>query len=125
MTHTVTLSTIYVALVVGTVLPNVTALATARLATGRYKSLVLAVLSVIAGAGQQLLNAHGTFVPKTLALWAAATFMTSVVTHYGLLKPLGLTGSAGALARTLPGGLGGSTQAAIAARTANQTGMAR
>lgn len=125
MTHTVTLSTVYVALAVGAVLPNVTALATARLATSRYKTLVLAVLSVLAGAGQQVLNAHGTFVPKTLALWSAGTFMTSVVAHYGLFKPLGVTGSAGTLARTLPSGLGGNTSAALAARTASRTGMAR
>jgi hypothetical protein len=125
MTHTVTLSTVYVALAVGTVLPNLTALITARMATSAYKTLVLAVLAVAAGAGQQVLNAHGTFVPKTLALWAAGTFMVSVVTHYGLLKPLGVTGSSGTLARTLPGGLGGNTAAAQAAITPNQTGMAK
>jgi hypothetical protein len=125
MTHTVTLSTVYVALVVGTALPNLTALITARMATSAYKTIVLAAMSVVAGAGQQVLNAHGTFVPKTLALWAAGTFMVSVVTHYGLLKPLGVTGSAGTLARTLPGGLGGNTSAAQAALAANQTGMAK
>lgn len=125
LTHSVTLSTVYVALAVGTVLPNLTALVTARMSTSRYKTLVLAVMSVAAGAGQQVLNAHGTFVPKTLGLWAAGTFMTSVVAHYGLLKPLGVTGSAGTLARTLPGGLGGNTSAARAARVPNQTGMAR
>jgi hypothetical protein len=123
---TISLSTVYVALAVGTVLPNVTALATARLATSRYKTVVLLVLSVLAGAGQQVLNDHGTFAPKQLALWAAGTFMTSVVAHYGLLKPLGVTGSAGALARTLPGGLGGNTSAARAAYAqakAGPTGM--
>jgi general stress protein CsbA len=125
MTHSITLSTVYLALAAGVVLPNLTALLTARMATSRYKALVLAVLSVVAGAVQQVLANHGTFVPKTLALWAGVTFMTSVVTHYGLLKPLGLTGSAGTVARTLPGGIGGKTAAARAAAEPNPTGMAR
>lgn len=124
-TSTVTLSTVYVGLLVATVLPNLTALVTAKMATGRYKTAVLGGLSVIAGAAQQVMNAHGTFVPKTLLLWSAGTFMASVVAHYGLLKPVGLTGSSGTLARTLPGGLGGNTAAAQAQLSAAQTGMAK
>jgi hypothetical protein len=124
-TTSITLSTVYVGLLVSTVLPNVTALITARMATGRYKTAVLGGLAVIAGAGQQILAAHGTFVPKTLLLWAAGTFATSVVAHYGLLKPVGLTGSAGTLARTLPGGLGGNTSAAQAQLAASHPGMAK
>jgi hypothetical protein len=79
---------------------------THRLASSRYKALTLAVLSVAAGAGQQVLASHGTFIPRDLALWSAGTFLTSVVAHYGLLSPVGLTGSQGILARSLPGGLG-------------------
>jgi hypothetical protein len=124
-TTTVTLSTVYVGLLVSTVLPNLTALITAKMATGRYKTAVLGGLSVVAGAAQQVMNAHGTFIPKMLLLWSAATFATSVVAHYGLLKPVGLTGSAGTLARTLPGGLGGNTTAARAALAPNSTGMSR
>jgi hypothetical protein len=125
LTTAVTLNTVYVGLLVSTVLPNLTALITARLATSRYKAAVLGGLSVIAGAAQQVMNAHGTFVPKTLLLWSAGTFATSVVAHYGLLKPVGLTGSAGTLARTLPGGIGGNTSAAQAQLAASQTGMAK
>ena len=125
LTHEITLNTVYIGFVISAVLPAITALATHRLASSRYKALVLAVLSVAAGAGQQILAAHGTFIPSQLAAWSATTFLSSVAAHYGLLKPTGLTGSQGILARSLPGGLGAPDPSAQPAPGQGQTGMAR
>lgn len=106
LTHEVTVNTVYIGFVVSFVLPQLTALVTHRLAHPGLKAAVLLVLSVAAGAGQQILAAHGKFVPSQLALWAGTTFLGAVVAHFGLTKPAGLSGSGGILARSLPGGMG-------------------
>jgi hypothetical protein len=41
----------------------------------------------------------------------ALTFIASVGTHYGLLKPTGVTGTNGAIQVRVPGGIGGSAVA--------------
>lgn len=103
---TVTLSTALLQVLIGTVLPMAVAVVTHQMASSRYKAVVLTVLSVVAGVATQMLRNNGHLVVGQAALLSAVSFAVAYVAHAGLLKPLGLTGSAGAIARTMPAGLG-------------------
>ena len=62
--------------------------------------MVLAALSAVAGVVDALVEVGGN-VPalelNTVASTAVATFLVAVGAHFGLLKPTGVTGSAGAI----------------------------
>lgn len=93
-------------LLVTLVLPGVVALVTKRFAPGNVKAIVLLVLSVIGGLLNQIIAQGGSFeVGKTL-WYVAGTFFVAVAAHFGLLAPLGVTGSLGAVAKNVPGGVG-------------------
>lgn len=99
------------------VLPTLVALVTKRIASAGLKSLVLALLSVVSGLVQELVLANGVFEWRSFAANAFTQFVLAVVVHYGLMKPLGVTGSSGAIAQAVPGGVGGTVSAADPART--------
>lgn len=92
-------------LVIGTVLPILVALITARFAASRFKSIILLFLATVTAIGQEIL-AVGEFEVKSTIVKLALLFLTSVGLHYGLLKPTGITGSNGAVQVNAPGGLG-------------------
>ena len=93
--------------VIGAVLPALTAIVTARDAPAGRKAVLLAVLSAVTGfavAWQQ--DPHDWKTGAVGAFWA---FIAAVGAHFGLLKPIDVTGSGGLIARKVPGGVGGRT----------------
>jgi|SRR6185312_2396113 hypothetical protein len=103
---TISVGTAYLTLIVGTILPALVSLVTHQLASSKYKTVVLLVLSVLAGVGTQMLSNGGHLVLDQAALTSAGSFGIAWVAHEGLLKPLGLTGTTGLLNSKVPGGLG-------------------
>lgn len=96
-------------LLVSVVLPAAVALVTQRLASSGVKALMLAFLAAVTGFLSELLDALVTALPFDLgaALMSWLTvFIVAVASHYGLLKPTGVTGTDGALARAVPAGVG-------------------
>lgn len=92
-----------------TVLPMLVALVTSKVANAGLKATVLAGLSAAAG----LLNELYTVGGDTAAYdWnsglanAVTVFLVGVGLHYGLLKPIGVTGGDGSIANSVPNGLG-------------------
>ncbi len=108
----VTVDVATVGVVLGTVIPILVALVTKRVASPGTKAVVNLLLSAIAGALSVLVaEAQGTVVELEASAFVASvalTWVTSVATHYGLLKPTGITGAGGAVQRVVPGGLGSS-----------------
>ena len=96
-------------LVVSVVLPVLVALATSRLASPGLKAVVLALLAAAVGFLSELLDALHAGTPydvgAALLTWLGA-FVVAVAAHFGLLKPTGITGSRGAVAAAVPGGVG-------------------
>lgn len=95
--------------VLGVVLPALVALVTKQVASETVKSLMLVFLSGVAGVLTEWQDAMAAGVGMDWgnALWAAfQVFAVAVLTHFGLLKPMGVTGSDGAIQRKMPGGLG-------------------
>lgn len=98
---------------VGLLLPPIVAAVTHRLASSVVKSLLLLAL---AAAGGVITSAGANALDWRSLLDAFMTqFAAAVIAHYGLLKPTGITGSAGAIARALPSGLGAAVAADVAA----------
>lgn len=96
-------------LLVSVVLPALVALVTKRMASSGVKAVVLALLAALVGFLSELLHAMVTalsFDVGTVLLTWLTSFIVAVAAHYGLLKPTGLTGSQGAIARAVPGGIG-------------------
>jgi len=67
------------------------------------------VLSAVGGVVSELYSVGGEFAAMN---WngtlsdALTVFLVGVGFHYGLLKPLGATGTDGAIATAVPGGVG-------------------
>lgn len=90
----------WITLVSGVVLPMLVALVTARVASGSVKAVMLAALSAVAGVLAALVEVGGTLSAldlNTVASAAVTTFLVAVGAHFGLLKPTGVTGSAGVI----------------------------
>lgn len=95
-------------LAVGVVLPMLVALVTKQTASGALKAILLAALSAVSGLVQAWI-AVGSGQPFDLGAagtTALISFVWAVVAHYGILKPVSLTGSTGAIQVKLPWGLG-------------------
>lgn len=87
----------------GLVLPMLVALVTNNVANAAVKAVVLAVLAAISGIVQALIAVGGdlTVMDWNGAMSAAVTtFLIGVGMHFGLLKPVGLTGKDSVLGRT-------------------------
>ena len=93
---------------VATVLPALVALVTSKFASSKFKGVVLAALSALTGVVTSLQATDGALDLKVAFTSFVITFVTAVAVHYGLLKPVGLTGSNGAVANAVPSGLGKS-----------------
>ena len=92
--------------VIATVLPALVALITKKCRSSAFKGVLLAAVSAVAGVATSVQVAGGELEWKTALTSAIITFVTATATHYGLLKPTGVTGTDGAIATAVPGGLG-------------------
>lgn len=108
-------------LALGVVLPTLVAVVTQRLAGASLKSMVLLAFSAIGGVLTQVIAQNGDFHWKPALISFGLTFISSVGTHYGVLKPTGITGTNGAIQVNAPGGLGGSVVLGSAQPTAPDT----
>jgi ABC-type antimicrobial peptide transport system permease subunit len=106
MDTTVIVDPTVLAVLVGAVLPMVTALVTHKLADSSVKALVLVLLSIVAGWLTELQKNGGSFQLWPTVVNILITFATAVVTHFGLLQPLHVTGSDGMIQKVVPGGIG-------------------
>jgi hypothetical protein len=111
----VTISDLWLTFIIGTVLPAVVALVTKRFADGTVKAGVLVLLSVLFGTLVQIQASGGTFDLVETLVAVFMTFVTAAASHFALLKPVGVTGSEGAIARSVPGGLGSDTRTQLPA----------
>lgn len=99
-------------LLVGTVLPLLTALVTLRVASSGFKAVITITLAALTELTRQVVETAtatgstdwGQFLPNTIATFVVATGM-----HYGLWKPTAVSGSAGLIQTSVPGGLGHPT----------------
>jgi hypothetical protein len=110
MADTVTLPLDVLNLVLAAVLPILTALVTARFAASSIKTLVLVALTVISTALQSVLADGGTFEVRPFVMTTVLQFLMSVGFHFGLLKPVNITGAQGAVAQAVPAGVGGPSK---------------
>lgn len=94
-------------LLLAAVLPMLTALITARFANSAVKTLVLVALSVIAVALQGVFQDDGILHVREFIYMTSLQFLMAVGAHFGLLKPLNVTGAGGVVATTVPQGVGG------------------
>jgi hypothetical protein len=106
MNAIVTIDPTYLDIALAVVLPMVVALVTKQLADSWVKAVVLLLLSALTAAGSDMLAHGGTFTLGPTLGNFVLTFIIAVGMHYGLLKPTGITGSNGAIAKVFPGGLG-------------------
>lgn len=93
----------------GSALPMLVALVTARVASGSVKSVMLAVLSAVAGIVNELVAVGGVLPDmdwNSTVSQAVLTFLIAVGLHFGLLKPAGVTGSDGSIQTKIAGGVG-------------------
>lgn len=102
----------WLTVVINVLLPIVVALVTNRTADGAVKALVLLTLSALSGYLVQVLAAVQAGV---LIDWSQVTFtavvglVVAVASHFGLWKPVGLTGSNGVVQVKVPSGIGGQS----------------
>ena len=106
------LDTYWLAFAIAVLLPMVVALVTKQVASGTVKSLVLLALAAITGTLVQVQADGGHFDWKKSLSVTVVAFVTSVGFHFGLLKPLTVTGSQGAIQRATPNFLIGPSAAA-------------
>jgi hypothetical protein len=102
MDDTLFVNVTYVNAVLAFVLPALVALITRRLASPRVKSLLLALLTIIAGVLQEIVTDNGDFQWKTAIGTILVQFVGAVAIHTGLLKPTGITGRNGVIQRSTP-----------------------
>lgn len=95
------------------ILPMLVAVVTNNVASSAVKAVVLAILAAITGLVTELINVGGVltgFDWDTASSNMVWTFLLAVGLHFGLLKPIGLTGAGGAIGSAIPAGVGGSGQ---------------
>jgi len=96
---------ILVNLAVGVVLPILVQLVAKAKASAAVKSLLSLLLAAVASVLTPLLVVdHIDW--RTVGLSLAQVFVMTIASHYGLLKPLNVTGSQGTIAEAVPGGVG-------------------
>jgi len=86
--------------VVSTLVPVLTALVTKAHAHSGVKAVVTALLSGVAAGAAIALAHQGQVDLAEVGLTVAIAWFTAITTHYGLLKPVGVTGSEGAVAQS-------------------------
>lgn len=91
---TVTLDKAYwLGLLVSVILPVLVGLVTTRVTSAGIKAVLLLALSTANGFLVELAGPHDSgYSWQTAAILALVSFATGVLTHFGLLKPVGVTG---------------------------------
>lgn len=89
----------------GGVIPFLTALITKWNAHAGVKAVVTLLLAGLTGVLSEA-AAPGGYDWAHGGLYAVEGFAVAVAAHFGLWKPAAVTGSQGAIARTVPGGIG-------------------
>lgn len=97
----------YLNLILAVLLPMATALITARWSHSAVKAIVLVALTVIGVLLQGVFDDGGILHTKTFIYQCVFQFLLNVGSHFGLLKPLSVTGSAGLVQSAVPAGIGG------------------
>lgn len=88
-------------LLVGTVIPVLVGVVTKIAAPSGLKAIVNLVLSAVSAALTLAIEGDGLVEdPEVFLMTTLMTFVVSVATHYGLLKPALVTGSQGAVQRS-------------------------
>jgi hypothetical protein len=93
-------------LAVGVALPVLVALVTAKVANKTIKSLALLALAAVGGLLTNI--SVSDFHWKDFLTGFAIQFLSAVASHYGFLKPVGVTGSDGVIQTLVPSGVGDS-----------------
>lgn len=86
--------------VVGVVIPMIVGLVTKARASSALKAILNALLSAVAGYAIVAIKADGAIDLYAALIGIGMTWVTSVGTHTGLLKPAGVTGADGAIQRS-------------------------
>lgn len=92
------------------VLPIVVALVTARLAHPGLKAVLLLFLSAVSGflvSALAAVNNGVGFDWSQAGFTVLSGFTAAVLAHFGLLKPMSITGDQGSIQKSVPGGVGG------------------
>jgi carbon starvation protein CstA len=100
--------------IVSAVLPVLVAVITARSASDGFKAWLLLGLSALTGFLTNWLSSLNSGMPFNIAaalITVAISFATAVISHQGILLPIGLTGADGSAARVLPNGIVGRRKA--------------
>ncbi len=103
---TVTIPADWLNILIGVLLPGAVALVTRRFADSAVKALTLVALTVLTSVVTQIAANGGDFDVAPTAMVFLTQFGTAVLAHYGVLKPTGVTGTNGAIARVVEGGIG-------------------
>lgn len=82
---------------VGTLIPVLVALVTKARASSRTKAVANALLSALSGALVVAIAQEGRIDVGHVAIGVAVTWFSSVSSHFGLLKPTGVTGAEGSV----------------------------
>ncbi len=98
--------TYWLTVVVAVLLPALVALVTKQTASGTVKALMLSFLSLLAATLTQILQAGGAFNWQLTLRDFAVTYVIAVCVHFGLLKPMSITGSSGRIQSFVKGGVG-------------------
>lgn len=94
---------------VSVILPALVAFVTKQTAHSGVKAIVLLVLAAVTGFVDTWIDAANQGVIFNFGAAAVATLMSfavAVLAHYGLLKPVSVTGSTGAIQTNVSGGIG-------------------
>jgi hypothetical protein len=96
---TVTVDQYWLTMIIAIFLPMLVGLVTKQVASENVKAVLLLLLSAVAGTVVSWQNNNGTFDVKDAIVTTVLTFVIAVGSHFGLLKPLSITGSQGAIQR--------------------------
>jgi hypothetical protein len=102
----ITVDAVWLDLVMGTVLPIVVAIVKRRYGRVWVGAVLLAVLAAAEAVLREVMGANGRFDIKPVLIHFFLTFISGVAMHFGLLKPVGVTGDEGAVQRVIPAGIG-------------------
>ena len=84
----------YISLLVGVGLPLLVGLVTKASTSPGLKAILLAALAALSGFLNEWAASEDDFMWSTALVTALATFLVAVGSHFGLLKPTGLTAKA-------------------------------
>jgi hypothetical protein len=84
----------WLGLLVSVILPVLVGLVTTRVTSARAKAVLLLALSTLNGFVVEYAAPGPGYSVGTAAVLALVTFATGVLTHFGLWKPVGVSGKA-------------------------------